>query len=199
MAERRTGDNRVQDVRAVDTVARHEPGRGVVHLEGRTVRAADFEPAEAAFEIGEELAERRVVVTGVIVPVVTERKRREDTGDHAIVERAFGVDVDVARDELDGGVGERHATEIIGIDQVEAGRDRAADRDGQRIARERRTGDHAGRDESSRPKENLFHVFLAVSAKSCSIRTSHRKYPPWPRPSPGRLKLPPERVTRLIR
>src|SRR5690606_9054513 len=54
--------NNVQDVRAVHTVARHEPGRGVVHLEGRAIGAADFEPAEAAFEVGEQFAERRVVV-----------------------------------------------------------------------------------------------------------------------------------------
>ena len=199
MTERRSGQHGIQDVRAVNTVARHEPGRGVVHLEGGAVGATDLEPAEAAFEVGEEFTEHRVVVVGVRVPVVAERKRREDTGNHAVVERAFGLDVDVARDELDGGVGERHCTDVIGVDDIEAGRDRAADRNGQRIARERRTGDQAGRDESSRPKENLFHVFLAVSAKSCSIRTSHRKYPPWPRPSPGRLKLPPERVTRLIR
>ena len=180
-----------------------------MHLEGGAVGATDLEPAEAAFEVGEEFTEHGVVVVAANeiaanrccsgVPVVAERKRRDNTGNHAVVERAFGLDVDIARDELDGGVGERRCADVIGVDDIEAGRDRAADRNGQRIARERRTGDQAGRDESSRPKENLFHVFLAVSAKSCSIRTSHRKYPPWPRPSPGRLKLPPERVTRLIR
>src|SRR5690606_25146165 len=95
-----------------------------------------------------------------------------------VVERAFGVDVDVARNELHGGVSERGRAEIVMIRDVEASSDRTANRDGERIACKRRTGDEAGGDESGRPKESLFHVFLAVSALSCSIRTRHRSLPP---------------------
>ncbi len=191
-----SGANRwdVEDVRAVNTVARHEPRRRVVHLEGGAVRTTDFEAAETTFEVGEEFTERGVVVRVVRVPVVAERERRHHTGNHAVVERAFGIDVDVARNELHGGFVELHRTDVIGVDVVHARGDRAANGDGQRIARKRRTGHQASRDESSRPKESLFHVFLAVSAKRCSICTSQRKSSPVARASPGRPKLPPERV-----
>src|SRR5690606_21492764 len=194
---------------AVHAIARHEPGRGVVHLEGGAVRATDFEAAEATFEIGEEFAERGVVVVEVRVPVIAQRERREDTGDHAVVERAFGLDVDVTRNELHSRVVERRArkgtsSKVVRVDDVEASGDRTTNRDGERIARKRRTGDETGGDESGRPKESLFHVFLAVSALSCSIRTRHSSLPPGGNSVtaciPGRLmKLPPERVHRLIR
>ncbi len=117
-----------------------------MHLVGGAVGAADFEPAEAAFEVGEELAESRAAILDVVgIPVVAELKLRIDTGDEAVVQRAFGLDVDVAGDEGNLRVLEGRAADVIRVDDVEAGDDVAADRNLQRVARERRAGEKAER------------------------------------------------------
>ena len=145
----------VVDVGAVDAVARNEPRRRVMHLVGRTVRATHFETTEAAFEVSKELTERGDTV--VVGPSCSGREVRAehelgvDTGCHAVVESAFGDDVDVTCNNGNLRVLEGRGTNIVGVDEVEACNDVTADSD-------------LHGDKSGRAKECLFHMFLAKSA-----------------------------------